>query len=102
MNAQLENVYDSKREEVIYGSTVLCQKMESHVNELASMVQLMRDMLAKANNGEITAEEGVRRYLVGLHGLIEVAGKNDLVDGMLLQMKRRAEQDAIRKLADEM
>lgn len=100
MKAQLQNLADTKKTEINHASTVLCQKMESHLVELRSMVQFMSDMHQMSCDGLITAEEGVSGYLNGLRGLVEVAGKQDLLDSMLLQMKRRAEHEKLTQFAE--
>jgi hypothetical protein len=100
MKAQLQNLADTKKTEINHESTVLCRKMESHLMELRSMIQYMSDMHQMSCDGLITAEEGVERYLKGLRGLVEVAGKQDLLDSMLLQMKRRAEYEKLTQFAE--
>ena len=100
MKAQLQNLADTKKTEINHASTVLCRKMENHLMELRSMIQLMSDMHQMSCDGLITAEEGVSAYLNGLRGLVEVAGQQDLLDSMLLQMKRRAEHEKLSQFAE--
>lgn len=100
MKAQLQNLADTKKTDINHASSVLCRKMEAHLMELRSMIQLMSDMHQMSCDGLITAEEGVSRYLNGLKGLVEVAGKQDLLDSMLLQMKRRAEHEKLTQFAE--
>lgn len=100
MKAQLQNLADTKKTEINHASTALCREMENHLMELRSMIQLMSDMHQKSYDGLITAEEGVERYLNGLKGLVEVAGQQDLLNSMLLQMKRRAEHEKLSQFAE--
>jgi len=100
MKAQLQNLADTKKTEINHASTVLCRKMENHLMELRSMIQFMSDMHQMSCDGLITAEEGVERYLNGLKGLVKVAGQQDLLDSMLLQMKRRVEHEKLTQFAE--
>ena len=97
MKAEILNLAENKRGEVVKWSGVLCNRMEENLKGLQHVLDVMREAVKAGRDGQVLAEEAARRYLMNMQVLISVAGDANVLSPMMEMMRQRAE---LNKLAD--